>query len=98
MLGLRNTPPGDRLTRLVGVTFVSRHAPKGSAATAQGLLSGAAFSLASIIGAGAGGQLAALLTIRGLYGVSVVVGFVGVAVIAWAVLPHVGREPVSSRI
>jgi PPP family 3-phenylpropionic acid transporter len=81
-----------------GVTFVSRHAPKGSAATAQGLLSGAAFSLASIIGAGAGGQLAALLTIRGLYGVSVVVGFVGVAVIAWAVLPHVGREPVSSRI
>ena len=82
---------GYALLVVGGVTFVSRRAPKGTAATAQGLLSGAAFSLASIIGSGAGGQVAALLTIRGLYVVSVFVGFVGVVVIAWAVLPSVGR-------
>jgi PPP family 3-phenylpropionic acid transporter len=74
-----------------GVTFVSRQAPKGTAATAQGLLNGSAFSLAGILGSGVGGQVAALLSIRGLYVVSVVVGFVGVAAIAVAVLPYVGR-------
>jgi PPP family 3-phenylpropionic acid transporter len=76
-----------------GVTFVSKQAPRGTAATAQGLLSGAAFSLASIAGVGIGGQLAALLTIRGMYAVTVVVGFAAVLVIAAAVLPYVGSHP-----
>lgn len=83
---------GYALLVVGGVTFVSRQAPKGTAATAQGLLSGAAFSLASIIGAGVGGQLASLLGIRGLYAVSVVVGFVGVVAIAVAVMPFIGRR------
>jgi PPP family 3-phenylpropionic acid transporter len=81
---------GYALLIVGGVTFVSRQAPKGTAATAQGLLSGAALSLSSIIGSGGGGQLASMLTIRGMYSVSVVVGFVGVAAIAVAVLPFVG--------
>lgn len=75
-----------------GVTFVSRQAPKGTAATAQGLLNGVSFSLAAIIGAGAGGLLGSFLTIRGMYGVSVAVGFVGVAAIAVAVLPYLGSR------
>jgi len=75
-----------------GVTFVSRQAPKGTAATAQGLLSGAANSMASIAGTGLGGLLASLLGMRGMYMVTVVVGFVAVFVIAAAVLPYVGHS------
>jgi MFS family permease len=69
-----------------GVTFVSRQAPKGAAATAQGLLS-AVTVLASIIGSGAGGQIAGIITIRGLYVVSVGLGLLGIAMISAAVLP-----------
>jgi hypothetical protein len=58
------------------------------------LLNGVAFSLAAIIGAGAGGQLASILAIRGMYAVSVAVGFVGAAAIAFAVLPFVGSREV----
>jgi hypothetical protein len=81
-----------------GVTFVSRKAPKGTAATAQGLLSGAVLSLSAIIGNGGGGQLAALLTIRGMYAVTVLIGCAGVVAIALAMLPflatrHTGELP-----
>jgi hypothetical protein len=44
-------------------------------------------SLAAILGSGVGGQLAGLLTIRGLYAVSVCLGAVAVVLIAVAVLP-----------
>ena len=37
-----------------GVTFVSRHAPAATAATAQGILSATVFSIAMIIGPGIG--------------------------------------------
>jgi PPP family 3-phenylpropionic acid transporter len=70
-----------------GVTFVSRQAPKGTAATAQGILTAVASSLAQILGSGLGGQLAGLLTIRGLYVVSTCLGATAVIVIALAVLP-----------
>jgi PPP family 3-phenylpropionic acid transporter len=83
---------GYALLVVGGVTFVSIKAPRGTAATAQGLLSGATFSLASIIGAGAGGLLASLLTFRGMYVASVAVGFVGLAVIAGVVLPFASRH------
>ena len=85
---------GYALLVVGGITFVSRQAPTGTAATAQGLLNGVAFSLAAIIGAGAGGQLASILAIRGMYAVSVAVGFVGAAAIAFAVLPFVGSREV----
>ena len=58
---------GYALMLIGGITFVSLQAPKGTAATAQGILSGVTASLAAILGAGVGGQLAGLLTIRGLY-------------------------------
>jgi MFS transporter, PPP family, 3-phenylpropionic acid transporter len=83
---------GYALLIVGGVTFISRQAPKGTAATAQGLFNAAAFSLAAIIGSGGGGQLASLLGIRGMYGVSVMVGFIGFAAIAVAVLPFIGSR------
>jgi MFS transporter, PPP family, 3-phenylpropionic acid transporter len=77
---------GFALLVVGGVAFVSREAPRGTAATAQGLLNGTAFSLAGILGMGIGGQIAALLTIRGLYVVSIGVGVVGLVAVASAVL------------
>jgi PPP family 3-phenylpropionic acid transporter len=85
---------GFALLLVGGVTFVSRQAPRGTAATAQGLLSAVAV-LASIIGSGVGGQVAGILTIRGLYVISVGLGLLGVVMIAAAVLPGAirGRRP-----
>lgn len=78
---------GYALMLIGGITFVSLQAPKGTAATAQGILSGVTASLAAILGAGVGGQLAGLLTIRGLYVVAACLGALAVAMIAVAVLP-----------
>ena len=75
-----------------GVTFVSRQAPRGTAATAQALFSGAVMSGASILASGLGGQLAGFLTIRGLYVLAVSLGILGAAVLAIAVLPVAARE------
>jgi PPP family 3-phenylpropionic acid transporter len=80
---------GYALLVVGGITFVSRHAPRGTAATAQGLLSGATFNMAAIIGSGVGGQLAGLLTIRGLYAISAALGVLGIVMMAIAVLPGV---------
>ncbi len=77
---------GFALLLVGGVTFVSRQAPRGTAATAQGLLS-AVTVLASIIGSGVGGQVAGIITIRGLYAVSVGLGLLGIVMISAAVLP-----------
>jgi PPP family 3-phenylpropionic acid transporter len=84
---------GYALILIGGVTFVSLRAPKGTAATAQGLLSGVTGSLAAILGSGVGGQLAGLLTIRGLYLVSACLGALAVVMIAVGVLPVAGRAP-----
>ncbi len=78
---------GYALILIGGITFVSLRAPKGTAATAQAILSGVTASLAAILGSGVGGQLAGLLTIRGLYVVSACLGALGVVMIAVAVLP-----------
>jgi PPP family 3-phenylpropionic acid transporter len=83
---------GYALLLIGGVTFVSRHAPKGTAATAQGVLSAVTVSLATILGSGIGGQLAGLLTIRGLYIVAVGLGVLGVVLIAVAVRPGADRS------
>jgi MFS transporter, PPP family, 3-phenylpropionic acid transporter len=82
---------GYALLLLGGVTFVSLQAPKGTAATAQGIFSGVTVSLASILGSGIGGPLAGLLGIRGLYVVSSCLGAVAVVLIALAVLPAARR-------
>ncbi len=76
-----------------GVTFVSNQAPRGTAATAQGILTAVASSSATILGSGLGGQIAGVLTIRGLYVVSLCLGAAAVVLIALAVLPRAGKAP-----
>ena len=82
---------GYSLMLIGGVTFVSLQAPKGTAATAQGIFTGVASSLSSILGSGLGGQLAGILTIRGLFAVSACTSAAAVVLIALAVLPAAGR-------
>jgi MFS family permease len=49
---------GFALLLVGGVTYVARHAPRGAAATAQGLLSGITFGLSQAVGPLVGGALA----------------------------------------
>jgi PPP family 3-phenylpropionic acid transporter len=82
---------GYGLALIGGISFVSRQAPKGTAATAQGILNAVTFSLSSIIGSGVGGQVAGWLTIRGLYAITAVLGLVAIVLVALAVLPASGQ-------
>jgi PPP family 3-phenylpropionic acid transporter len=86
---------GYGLLLIGGIAFVSREAPKGTAATAQGILNSVTFSMSSIIGSGLGGVLAGWLTIRGLYVVSACLGAIAIVLIALAVLPATRRLPES---
>jgi len=58
---------GYSLLLIGSITYVSHQAPKGTAATAQGIFNAVAGSLAAIVGTGVGGQLAGPLSVRGLY-------------------------------
>jgi PPP family 3-phenylpropionic acid transporter len=78
---------GYSLLLIGSITFISHQAPKGTAATAQGIFNAVAGSLASIAGSGLGGQLAGLLSIRGLYFVSTGIGLAAVVMIAAVALP-----------
>jgi PPP family 3-phenylpropionic acid transporter len=64
------------------VTFVSRNAPARLQATAQGIFSGTAFSVGTILGSTVGGQLAGLLGLRGLFGVCAVGAALAAVIIA----------------
>jgi MFS transporter, PPP family, 3-phenylpropionic acid transporter len=50
-----------------GVTFVSRHAPEATAATAQGILSATVFSVAMIVGPGIGSWVAEQFGVPALF-------------------------------
>jgi PPP family 3-phenylpropionic acid transporter len=66
------------------VTYVSRAVPPNVQATAQGIFSGTAFSMGTILGGIVGGQLAAALTIPGLFGVAAVGTALGALIVLWA--------------
>jgi MFS family permease len=83
---------GYGLVLIGGIAFVSRQAPKGTAATAQGILNAVTFSLSSIVGSGVGGQVAGVIGIRGLYAITGGLGAVAVVLFAMAVLPATRRE------
>ena len=83
---------GYGLVLIGGIAFVSHQAPRGTAATAQGILSAVTFSLASIVGSGVGGQIAGLISIRGLYAITAGLGALAVVLFAMAVLPPAGRS------
>lgn len=83
---------GYGLLLIGGIAFVSRQAPKGTAATAQGILNAVTFSLSSIVGSGVGGQIAAAVTIRGLYAITAGLGAIAIVLFAMAVLPATRSE------
>lgn len=88
---------GYGLLLIGGIAFVSQQAPHGTAATAQGILNGVTSSLSSIIGAGLGGQIAGLLSIRALYAVSACLSGIAVGLLALAVLPVAARTGVAPQ-
>jgi len=53
-----------------GVTFVSRHAPEATAATAQGILSATVFSVALIVGPGVGSWIASQFGVQALFAIA----------------------------
>jgi MFS transporter, PPP family, 3-phenylpropionic acid transporter len=77
------------------VTFVSRKAPARLQATAQGIFSGAAFSVGTILGSTVGGQLAGSLGLRGLFGVCAVGAALAAVVIATGL--STSHEPARSK-
>ena len=66
------------------VTYVARAVPSSVQATAQGLFSGTAFAMGAILGSVLGGQVAAVLTIPGMFGVSAGATLVGAVIVARA--------------
>ncbi|HET6744633.1 MAG TPA: MFS transporter [Candidatus Limnocylindria bacterium] len=70
-----------------GVVYVSRLAPPGAAATAQGVLGATVFGLSAIIGPGLGGSLAGAFGLEGLFAIAAVGSAVALLALAWALRP-----------
>jgi MFS family permease len=68
-----------------GVTFVSRHAPTATAATAQGILSATVFSIAMIVGPGIGSWVADQVGVPALFTLAWTTSTVAIPVIWLAV-------------
>lgn len=71
-----------------GVTFVSRHAPEATAATAQGILSATVFSVAMIVGPGVGSVVAEQFGVPALFTLAWTASTVAIPVIWLAVRSH----------
>jgi MFS transporter, PPP family, 3-phenylpropionic acid transporter len=82
---------GFGLLLVGGVTYVSRHAPPGAAATAQGILTAVVFSLSMIVGPGLGGVAAGAWGLPAMFGISAAIG-IGAAVIMSVAVAE-AREP-----
>lgn len=67
-----------------GVTFVSRHAPEATAATAQGILSATVYSVALILGPGIGSWIASQFGVTALF-VAALAGSVAAVPLLWLV-------------
>ena len=88
---------GFGLVLVGGVTYVARHAPPAVAATAQGVLSAAVFSLALIIGPSVGSFTAAAWGVGAMFALSCVAGLAAVPLLWLAIgggakAPAVGAE------
>jgi PPP family 3-phenylpropionic acid transporter len=75
-----------------GVTFVSRHAPEATAATAQGILSATIFSVAMIVGPGVGSWVADRFGVPALFTLAWTTSTVAIPVIWLAI-----RSPSPAR-
>jgi PPP family 3-phenylpropionic acid transporter len=82
---------GYALLLVGGVTYVASSAPRGSAATAQGVLAGIVTGLAQAIGPGVAGVIAGATSIHSMFVVAAVGSAVGVLALAAAVAS--GRGP-----
>jgi PPP family 3-phenylpropionic acid transporter len=82
---------GYALLVVGGVTYVSRQSPKGTAATAQGILGATTGGLSSIIGSGGGGFILGWVSLRALYTIGACLGVAGTILIAMTVLPAARR-------
>lgn len=78
---------GYALLTIGGVTYVARHAPAGTAATAQGVLTATAYSLATIIGPTIAGLLAGAFPLPEVFGIVSVGSICAVGALAWALAP-----------
>jgi PPP family 3-phenylpropionic acid transporter len=76
---------GFSLLLVGGVTYVSRHAPPATAATAQGVLSAVVFSLALMIGPGIGSFIAGWLSPTAMFVVASVASLLAIPVLSLAV-------------
>jgi PPP family 3-phenylpropionic acid transporter len=76
---------GFGLLLVGGVTHVSRHAPAGASATAQGILTAVVFSLSMIVGPGLGGLAAGAWGLPAMFGISAAVGLAAVFLMAFSV-------------
>ncbi len=79
-----------------GVTFVSRHAPAATAATAQGILSATVFSIAMIIGPGIGSWVADQFGVPALFTLAWTTSTVAIPVIWLAVRSPEPERPFSA--
>ncbi len=74
-----------------GVTFVSRHAPEATAATAQGILSATVFSIAMMIGPSGGSWIVDAFGVPSLFSAALVLSALAIPLLWLAV-----RTPVAS--
>ena len=74
-----------------GVTFISRHAPEATAATAQAILSATVFSVAMILGPGIGSFVAERAGPAALFAVTSAASLVAIPVLALAIRERVER-------
>ncbi len=79
------------------VTYISRAAPSSVHGTAQGLFSGTALSIGTILGSVFGGLLAAALTIPGMFAVAAIGTALGTGIVLWATEARKRRFPASER-
>ncbi|MEA2622408.1 MAG: transporter, family, 3-phenylpropionic acid transporter [Chloroflexota bacterium] len=75
---------GFALLIVGGVLYVARHAPVGAAATAQGVHTATAYSLAAILGPTTAGLLAGSFALPQVFAIAGIGSLSGVGALAWA--------------
>ena len=75
-----------------GVTYVSRHAPAATSATAQGILSATVFSVAMIIGPGIGSWVADQFGVQAMFAMALIASLMATVVLWLATRPSTAEE------
>jgi len=88
---------GYGLVLVGGVTYVARHAPPATAATAQGILSATIFSLALMIGPGVGSLTAGVAGVPAMFVLALTASLVAVPILWLAIRPTTTRAAWPSR-